>query len=150
MSLFEHFKLPRAFELSQWRAKILNYVLLVPACPKMINHLTSIWFLSYMWLGNEATCIEVLASFPGLSRFRSSVCIHNGSRRAWKQGRPGNTYHVNDVRWMWGGRRGGGAWLQVWAQYYTWEWFSYRSSGVLVVLWTSGVLLGDRVLDDEV
>ena len=23
-----------------------------------------------------------------------------------KQGRPGNTYHVNDVRWTQGGRRG--------------------------------------------
>ena len=25
-----------------------------------------------------------------------------------KRGRPGNTYHVNDVRWTGGGRRGGG------------------------------------------
>ena len=30
-----------------------------------------------------------------------------------KRGRPGNTYHVNDVRWTRCGRRGGGARLQV-------------------------------------
>jgi len=29
-----------------------------------------------------------------------------------KQGRPGNTYHVNDVRWTRGGRRRGGVHTQ--------------------------------------
>ena len=34
--------------------------------------------------------------------------IIHGSARARKRGRPVNTYHVNDVRWTQGGRRGGG------------------------------------------
>ena len=47
-------------------------------------------------------------------RFAFSI-IHGGGR-VRKRGRPGNTYHVNDVRWTRGGRRGGGAQLQVRAQ----------------------------------
>ena len=38
-------------------------------------------------------------------RFLFSI-IH-GSGRARKRGRPGNTYHMNDVWWMQGGCRGG-------------------------------------------
>ena len=30
-----------------------------------------------------------------------------------KDGRPGNTYHMNEIRWTQGGHRGGGAQLQV-------------------------------------
>ena len=37
-----------------------------------------------------------------------SFSIIHGSGRAQIRGRPGNTYHVNDVRWMRGGRRGEG------------------------------------------
>jgi len=32
--------------------------------------------------------------------------MHMEARKKW--GRAGNTYHVNDVRWTRGGRRGGG------------------------------------------
>ena len=39
-----------------------------------------------------------LVPFPDLSRF--------GSSRVGKMGKAGNTYHMNDVRWMQGGRRG--------------------------------------------
>ena len=60
-----------------------------------------------------------LASFPGLPRFLffglRSVEYTEAEERE-KRGRPGNTYHVNDVRWTRGGRRGGGARLQVRAQ----------------------------------
>ena len=48
--------------------------------------------------------------------FCSSVCVQYNTRRrksAKKRGRPGNTCHVNDVWWMRGGRRGGGAQLQI-------------------------------------
>ena len=52
----------------------------------------------------------VLALFPGLPVFCSSVFVQYNTwkwKSAEKQGRPGNTYHVNDVRWTQGGRRGG-------------------------------------------
>ena len=42
-------------------------------------------------------------------RFAFSI-IHGGERA---RGRPGNTCHVNDVWWTRGGRRGGGAQLQI-------------------------------------
>ena len=60
--------------------------------------------------------IQGLASFPGLTRFWSSVCVQYNTRK-WKsgekQGRPGNTYHVNNVKWMRGGRGGGGVHNQI-------------------------------------
>ena len=34
-------------------------------------------------------------------------------KSAKKWGRPGNTYHVDDVWWMRGGRRGGGVHVQI-------------------------------------
>ena len=42
--------------------------------------------------------------------FFFSVCIQHNTQSAEereKRGRPGNTYHMNDVWWMRGGRRGG-------------------------------------------
>ena len=47
-----------------------------------------------------------LASFLGLPRFHSSVCIqYNTQKRKSSEKRrmPGNTYHVNDIRWTQGG-----------------------------------------------
>ena len=51
-----------------------------------------------------------VALFPGLLHFRSSVCIQYNMRmrkNTEKCGRPGNTYYVNDIRWMRGGHRWG-------------------------------------------
>ena len=39
-------------------------------------------------------------------RFSFSIVYTEAEERE-KQGRPGNTHHVNDVWWMQGGRRGG-------------------------------------------
>ena len=42
--------------------------------------------------------------------FCSLVCVQYNTqkwRNTEKWGRPGNTYHVNDIRWRWGWRRGG-------------------------------------------
>ena len=64
-----------------------------------------------------------LVPWPPPFFFCSSVCVqYNTWKRKSdkKRGRPGNTYHVNDVRWTRGGHRGGGVQLQVHAQY-TWE-----------------------------
>ena len=53
-----------------------------------------------------------LASFPGLPRFDLPfvfTIIHGiGRLTKIECGRPGSIYHVNDVRWMRGGHRGGG------------------------------------------
>ena len=50
-----------------------------------------------------------VALFPGLSHlfffFLHSVQYMEAEERE-KRGRPGNTYHVNDVRWTWDERRG--------------------------------------------
>ena len=54
-----------------------------------------------------------LASFSGLPRFCSSVCVRTEAEEREKRGRPGNTYHVNDVRWTRGGCRGGGVRIQI-------------------------------------
>ena len=51
----------------------------------------------------------VLASFTSLLRFCSSFCIQYNTQEqksGKKRGRPGNTYHVNDVRWTQGGLGG--------------------------------------------
>ena len=51
-----------------------------------------------------------VASFPGLPRFCSLVAftiIMRKQKSSEKQGRPGNTYQVNDVWWTWGGPGGG-------------------------------------------
>jgi len=60
-----------------------------------------------------------VASFPGLPRFLffglRSVQYTEVEERE-KRGRSGNTYHVNDVRWTRGGRRGGGARLALQTQ----------------------------------
>ena len=40
-------------------------------------------------------------------RFSFSTIQYTEAEECKKRGRPGNTYHVNDVRWMQGGRRGG-------------------------------------------
>ena len=70
-------------------------------------------------ISEENTRTPELASFPGLPRFLffglRSVLYTEAEERE-KRGRPGNTYHVNDVRWTRGGRRGGGVRLQVRAQ----------------------------------
>ena len=52
-----------------------------------------------------------IASFPGLPHFHSSVCVqYNARKRKSAKNREGlgNTYHVNEIRWTQGGRRGGG------------------------------------------
>ena len=58
----------------------------------------------------------VVSSFPGLPHFCSSVCVQYNAWK-WKSGekwgRPGNTYHVDDVRSTRGGRKGGGVHIQV-------------------------------------
>ena len=51
--------------------------------------------------------------------FCSSVCVQYNTRMLKsdeKRGRPGNTYHVNDVRWTQGGHGGGSAHLQTCVQ----------------------------------
>ena len=46
--------------------------------------------------------------------FCSSVFVqYNTRKRCEKRGRPGNTYHVNDVWWTRGGRMGGGVHVQI-------------------------------------
>ena len=50
-----------------------------------------------------------LALFPGLPVFGSALCAWN-QKSDEKQGRPGNTHHVNDIWWM-QGCRGSGAHL---------------------------------------
>ena len=50
---------------------------------------------------------------PPFFVLRFSFGIIHGSGRARKRGRPGNTYHVNDVWWTRGGRRGGGVHVQI-------------------------------------
>ena len=58
----------------------------------------------------SSLCGCLIASFPGLPRLCSLVCIQYNTRK-WKsgekQGRPGNTYHMNDIWWTQGGCRGG-------------------------------------------
>ena len=46
-----------------------------------------------------------LALFPGLPHFLFFSLRHTEAEECEKQGSPGNTYHVNDVWWTWGGRR---------------------------------------------
>ena len=74
-----------------------------------------------------------LVSFLGFPRFCSSVCTQYNTRKQiekWqKQGRPGNTYDLNDVRWTWSGHMKGSARLQV----CTWESISYWSSRVEIL-----------------
>ena len=51
---------------------------------------------------------SALASFPGLPRFCSSVCVQHNSWKwngSGKVAKNGNTNHMNDVRWTQGGRR---------------------------------------------
>ena len=61
-------------------------------------------------------CMYV-ASFPGLFRFCSSVCVQYNTwkrKSGEKWGSPGNTYRMT---WMWDGcKGGGGAQLQIHAQ----------------------------------
>ena len=46
--------------------------------------------------------------------FCSSVFAqYNTRKRHEKWGRPGNTYHMNDIRWTRGGRMGGGVHVQI-------------------------------------
>ena len=45
---------------------------------------------------------------PPFFALRFAFSIIHGSGRAGKTGKAGNSYHVNDVRWTRGGRRGGG------------------------------------------
>ena len=55
-----------------------------------------------------------LASFPGLPRFYlpfAFTTIHASGRLAKNGEGLGSIYHVNGVRWMQGGQRGGGAQL---------------------------------------
>ena len=51
----------------------------------------------HMYMGSH------VASFQGLSHFWSSVRVQDNTQK-WKSGenqaRPGNTYHMKDVRWM--------------------------------------------------
>ena len=48
----------------------------------------------------------ILASFPGLPCFLLCFFLLYNNKQKWKssekQGSPGNTYHVNDIRWTWG------------------------------------------------
>ena len=48
--------------------------------------------------------------FPGFYILFAFIILHEIGRSAekLKWGRPGTIHHVNDVRWMWGGRRGRG------------------------------------------
>ena len=58
----------------------------------------------------EENCCEyggVLALFLGLLCFYPLVCVQYNTRMrksSEKRRRPGNTYHVNDMRWTRGGR----------------------------------------------
>ena len=48
-------------------------------------------------------CTKLVTLFPGLPYFCSSVCVQYKTQKqesGEKQGRSGNTYHMNDVRWM--------------------------------------------------
>ena len=58
----------------------------------------------------SCTCTRDLASSPGLPRFLffGFRLLYTEAEEREKRGRPGNTYHVNDVWWTRGGRRGGG------------------------------------------
>ena len=53
----------------------------------------------------------VLTSFPGLTHVLLFVC--NTRKSGKKQGRSGNTYHMNGIRWTRGGRRRGGIHIQI-------------------------------------
>ena len=56
-----------------------------------------------MFIINTVTC------FQGSPVFHSMVCVQYNTRKSSeKRGRPGNTYHMNDVWWLRGGRGGGG------------------------------------------
>ena len=89
--------------------------------------------------------LYLVASFPGLPCFLFfSLCsVQYTEAEEWrkkKQGRPENTYHVNDVWWMQGGRRGGrggGAHLQTFVQKNI-DWVSYWWSWLPSISWTSG------------
>ena len=72
----------------------------------------------------------IIASFPGLPRFFVlRFALYNTRKRksSEKRGRPGNTYHVNDVQWTRGGRGGGGGGggtvdlMNVWGPGYRWR-----------------------------
>ena len=57
-----------------------------------------------------------IATFPGLPRFCSSVCIQYNTwkrRNGEKQERPGSIHHVNDVRWTWRWTR---RWMWLWCR----------------------------------
>ena len=46
-------------------------------------------------------------------RFSFSTIQYTEAEECKKRGRPGNTYHVNDIWWTRGGRRGGGVHVQI-------------------------------------
>ena len=55
-----------------------------------------------LWLFTIWSYWYHLALFPGLPYFGSSVYIQYNTwkrKSGEKHGRPGNTYHVNDIRW---------------------------------------------------
>ena len=68
------------------------------------------WKVIKMLLTVMFHCTNTVALFPGLHCFFCSfVCVQYSTLK-WKNGkiwgRPENTCHMNDVRWMWGGHRG--------------------------------------------
>ena len=71
------------------------------------SHLVSLsWKLDMYTLGLPP---NLIALFPGLPCFCSYTCVQcNTRKQQQRQGRPGNTYHVNDMRWTQGGRMWGG------------------------------------------
>ena len=111
--------IPSDIRLLSWTSKKLASNFIAYSCswlhPQI--HFTSLYLTSLFIYTRPSQFFSFrvhrikVPSFPGLPRFCSAVCVQYNTRK-WKNskkwGRPGNTYHVNDVWWMRGGRRGEG------------------------------------------
>ena len=54
--------------------------------------------------GQEGRREERMRRGEGQERWRGAGQVRRGAKSSEEQGRPENTYHVNDIKWMLGGR----------------------------------------------
>jgi len=80
-------------------------------------------------------------AFPGLP-------IANTRKRKIqrKTRRPGLFHHVNDIRWMWGGRREEGPNRKNSALDHPFKWSSYHSSGLKTLVWSKLLIFTGKKL----
>ena len=107
--------------------------------PSLITASLTVHSLSFTYRLNYLLHFSI-ASFPGLLCFYLPFANTCERRTSEKQGRPGSIHHVNDVKWMWGGRWGGGGNCQIYAL------ALYRSFGLQTSAWLKLLILTVRKL----